>query len=91
MPLTDATSTANSQLATISRFCTQLVLRPDADEVRVHLAATFVEHHGDLWPLADPAATPQWIEAHVDGSTARRSAGRWRPSSSTAWRGFRGC
>ena len=30
------------------------------------LADAFAEHVGHLWPQADPNATPQWIEGHVD-------------------------
>ena len=66
MQSTDATSTANAQLAVISRFCTQLAIRPDGAELRAKLAAAFVDHHSDLWPFGDPSATPQWVEGHVD-------------------------
>jgi hypothetical protein len=51
----------------ISDFCTGLALRPDSDRVRALLARELYEHRDALWPHgAPPAATPQWVEGHVD-------------------------
>ena len=52
--------------AIIARFRTSLMTRPDRDEVRVQLAAAFVEHVGDLWPAGRDAASPEWIAPNVD-------------------------
>jgi hypothetical protein len=52
--------------AIIARFCVSLETRPDRDEVRVQLAAAFVEHVGDLWPAGRDEAAPEWIAANVD-------------------------
>jgi hypothetical protein len=50
----------------IAAFSARLPLRPDAEQARFVLANAFAEHHGDLWPLGDPSATPEWIAANVD-------------------------
>jgi hypothetical protein len=43
-----------------------LPLRPEAERVRLRLGTAFIEHVGDLWPQGEPAATSEWIRAHVD-------------------------
>jgi hypothetical protein len=35
--------------------------------VRLRLGTAFIEHVDDLWPAGEPAATPEWIRANVDG------------------------
>lgn len=40
--------------------------RPDAERVRLRLGTAFIEHRDDLWPKGEPAATNEWIRAHVD-------------------------
>ena len=64
----------------------QLALRPDAEQARLRLGTAFIEHVDDLWPLGEPAATPEWIRANVDDILAALekafAIGRYgRPSS----------
>ena len=40
--------------------------RSDAERVRLRLGTEFIEHRDDLWPKGEPAATDEWIRAHVD-------------------------
>ena len=61
---------AEAQHRLIAAFSARLPLRPDAEQARFVLANAFAEHHGDLWPLGDPSATPEWIAANVDGVLA---------------------
>jgi hypothetical protein len=41
-------------------------VRPDGDRIRQRLADAFVLHREDTWPQGEPAATPEWIDGHVD-------------------------
>jgi hypothetical protein len=43
-----------------------LPFRPDAERLRLLLGTAFIEHVDDLWSQGEPAATPEWILAHVD-------------------------
>ena len=38
--------------------------------MRLRLGTAFIEHHDDLWPKGEPAATAEWIRAHVDNLLA---------------------
>jgi hypothetical protein len=41
-------------------------MRATDDRVRLRLGTAFIEHRDDIWPEGEPAATPEWIRAHVD-------------------------
>ncbi len=51
---------------TAGTLAAKLAARPDAERMRLRLGTAFIEHAGDLWPQGEPAATPEWIRAHVD-------------------------
>jgi hypothetical protein len=67
--------TAAGQNQTIAHLSATLPIRPDAERVRLRLGTAFIEHVDDLWPQGEPAATPDWIRANVDGILATLEQG----------------
>jgi hypothetical protein len=62
--------TPGERRAAVGRLSATLALRPDADQVRLRRGTEFITHRDDLWPAGEPAATPEWIAANVDGMIA---------------------
>jgi hypothetical protein len=58
--------TPENQHAYILAFANALAVRDDGPRIRQRLADAFVLHREDLWPAGEPAATPEWIDGHVD-------------------------